>query len=283
MVKLLFGVLGIAGVIYLSLCGWLWLVQRRLMYLPSPVIEVTPSAFGLDYSDVWIPLSTEGGGTLHGWWLPADSDNDLTILYLHGNAGNISSNLAKAVQLRSLGASVLALDYRGYGLSSGPFPTEQRLYDDALAAWQYLQTEKQVPPHHLVIYGHSLGGAIGIELARRIPNLAGLVVEASFTSMVDMAVLSQYNRWFPVSQLLNQRFDSLAKVGRLKVPTFYLHGLADDSVPATMGETLYHASSGPKALWLVPNADHNDLPNWAGEEFSQRLRQFLQDHVLVQH
>ncbi|MGB3200007.1 MAG: alpha/beta hydrolase [Nodosilinea sp.] len=283
MVKFLFAVLGIVGVVYLSLCVWLWLVQRRLMYLPSPAVEATPSAFGLAYSDVWIPLSTEGEGTLHGWWLPTDNDNDLTILYFHGNAGNISSNLAKAVQLRSLGASVLAIDYRGYGLSSGPFPTEQRLYADALAAWQYLQTEKRVSPHHLVIYGHSLGGAIGIELARHIPNLAGLVVEASFTSMVDMAVLSQYNRWFPVSQLLNQRFDSLTKVGQLKVPTLYLHGVADASVPATMGEALYDASGEPKTLWLVPNADHNDLPNWAGEEFDQRLRQFLQDHVLVQH
>ncbi|WP_228052587.1 alpha/beta hydrolase [Nodosilinea sp. LEGE 07298] len=283
MVKFLFGVLGIVGIIYIALCGWLWVAQRRLMYLPSPTMGATPSAFGLAYSDVWIPIDFKGGGKLHGWWLPADSDHALTILYLHGNAGNVSSNLAKAIQLRSLGASVLAIDYRGFGLSSGPFPNEQRLYEDALAAWQFLQSEKQVAPHHLVIYGHSLGGAIGIELASHIPHLAGLVVEASFTSMGDMATLSQYNRWFPVSQLLNQRFDSLAKVSRLKVPTLYLHGLADASVPATMSEALYRASGGPKALWLVPNADHNDLPNWAGEEFEQRLHQFLQDHVLVKH
>ncbi|MGG6240286.1 alpha/beta hydrolase [Nodosilinea sp. AN01ver1] len=282
MLKFLAGILGIVGIIYLLLCGWLWLAQRRLMYLPSPTMGATPSAFGLAYSDVWIPLS-EGGGKLHGWWLPTDSGNDLTILYLHGNAGNVSSNLGKAIQLRSLGASVLAIDYRGFGLSSGPFPSEQRLYDDALAAWQFLQREKQVAPNHLVIYGHSLGGAIGIDLASRIPHLAGLVVEASFTSMGDMATLSHYNRWFPVSQLLNQRFDSLAKVSHLRVPTLYLHGLADASVPAVMSEALYRASGGPKALWLVPNADHNDLPNWAGDEFDRRLRQFLQDHVLVQN
>jgi hypothetical protein len=280
-VKLLFGVLGIAGVIYLSLCSWLWFAQRRLMYLPCPAMGVTPDAFGVAYEDVWMP--TDGAGQLHGWWLPANPGNDLTILYLHGNAGNVSSNLGKALQLRSLGASVLTIDYRGYGQSSGPFPTEQRLYEDALAAWRFLQVKKGVMPQHLVVYGHSLGGAIGIELARHVPNLAGLVVEASFTSMSDMATLSQYNRWFPVRQLLTQRFESIAKVNRLKVPTLYLHGLADASVPAVMSEALYQTTGGPKSLWLVPNADHNDLPDWAGDEFEQRLRQFLQDYVLVKH
>ncbi len=282
-VKFLVGILGIAGGIYLALCGWLWLAQRRLMYLPSPVMEVTPGAFGVDYEDVWIPVDRPLRGQIHGWWLPASGGGELTVLYLHGNAGNVSSNLAKALQLRSLGASVLAIDYRGYGQSSGPFPTEQQLYEDALAAWKFLQAERGVMPHHLVVYGHSLGGAIGVELACRVPHLAGLVVEASFTSMADMATLSQYNRWFPVRQLLSQRFDSIDKVSHLKVPTLYLHGTADLSVPATMSEALYEATHGPKSLWLVPNADHNDLTDWAGDEFGQRLRQFLQDHVLVQH
>ncbi|MFQ4137114.1 alpha/beta hydrolase [Nodosilinea sp. PGN35] len=282
-VKFLVGILGIAGGIYLALCGWLWFAQRRLMYLPSPVIEVTPTAFGVAYEDVWIPVDGPWGGQIHGWWLPASAGSELTILYLHGNAGNVSSNLAKALQLRSLGVSVLAIDYRGYGQSSGPFPSEQQLYDDALAAWQFLQAERGVMPHQLVVYGHSLGGAIGIELARRVPHLAGLVIEASFTSMADMASLSHYNRWFPVRQLLTQRFDSITKVKHLKVPTLYLHGMADLSVPATMGEALYQATQGPKSLWLVPKADHNDLPDWAGDEFKQRLHQFLQDYVLVQH
>lgn len=276
--KFLFGFLGIAGVVYLSLCGWLWIAQRRLMYLPCPTLEATPSAFGLAYSDVWIPVKSRDGGQLHGWWLPADGGTELTILYLHGNAGNVSSNLGKALELRSLGAAVLTIDYRGYGLSSGPFPSEQRLYEDAWAAWQFLRQEKEIAPQHLVIYGHSLGGAIGIELASQVPHLAGLVVEGSFTAMADMATLSHYNRWFPVRQLLTQQFNSIAKVGHLKVPTLYLHGLADTSVPASMGEALYQATPGAKSLWLVPNADHNDLTAWAQDEFRQRLQGFLQNH-----
>jgi pimeloyl-ACP methyl ester carboxylesterase len=281
MLKLLFGVLSMAGVVYLTMCGWLWAAQRRLMFLPSRVLEAAPNTFGLAYEDVRIPVASEGGGQLHGWWLPAEQPTGLTILYLHGNAGNVSSNLGKAIALRSLGANVLAIDYRGYGLSTGPFPNEQRLYDDAWAAWQFLHREKGVAPQHLVVYGHSLGGAIGIALASRVPHLAGLIVEGSFTSMADMATLSQYNGWFPVRQLLTQRFDSIAKVKRLEVPTLYLHGLADASVPATMSEALYHATPGPKDLWLVPRADHNDLTDWTGHEFERRLRKFLQDYALA--
>jgi pimeloyl-ACP methyl ester carboxylesterase len=278
--KLLAVVLGIAGVIYTLLCLWLWAVQRKLMYLPSPVMETNPAAYGLPYSDVWIPVS--GGGQLHGWWLPGERSDGLTVLYLHGNAGNISSNLGKAVELRSLGAAVLAIDYRGYGQSSGPFPTEQRLYDDAWAAYEFLQRQG-VSPQQLVVYGHSLGGAIGIELARRVPDLAGLIVEGSFTSMGDMAALSAYNGWFPVRRLLTQQFDSMAKLPDLRVPTLYLHGLADASVPAAMSEALYAATLGPKDLWLVPNADHNDLTTWVPEEFVPRLQQFLQHRALARH
>jgi pimeloyl-ACP methyl ester carboxylesterase len=281
-IQLFFNILGIAGLVYLTLCGGLWVSQRRLMYLPSSIVDTTPSALGLDYSEVWIPVTSPGQGRLHGWWLPAEGDHPLTILYLHGNAGNISDNLDKALELRSLGAAVLTIDYRGYGQSIGPFPSEQRLYQDAWAAWQYLHHEQGVATHHLVIYGHSLGGAIAIELASHTPQLAGLVVEGSFTSMADMASRSQYNRWFPVRQLVNQRFDSLAKAPHLQMPTLYIHGLADASVPATMSEALYQATTGPKSLWLVPNADHNDLTDWAGDEFRQRLHQFLQDYVLAQ-
>lgn len=279
MIKLLVDVLGVVGLVYIGLCGWLWVAQRRLMYMPSSAMGTTPNDLRLGYEDLWIPVAD--GGQLHGWWLPPDHPGDRTILYLHGNAGNVSSNLAKAVALRATGAAVLAIDYRGYGLSSGPFPNEGRLYSDAWAAWQFLHREKGLAPQQLVIYGHSLGGAIGIDLARQIPHLGGLIVEGSFTSMADMATLSAYNGWFPVQWLLTQRFDSLAKVSQLSVPTLYLHGLADASVPATMSEVLHSATPGPGDLWLVPGADHNDLLDWTGDEFTKRIQGFLQDHALA--
>lgn len=279
--KLVFGILSISGLVYLTLCGWLGWGQRRLMYLPTQSIHTTPQDFGLSYEEVWIPVGEESPGHLHGWWLPTADRPGLTILYLHGNAGNISTNLGQILRLRALGVSVLTIDYRGYGQSSGPFPNEARLYEDALTACRFLLTQKSVDPRQLVIYGHSLGGAIGIDAAKHLPSLAGLIVEGSFTSMGDMAALSSYNRWFPVRQLLNQRFESLAKAAELTLPVLYIHGLADASVPAAMSHQLYQATPEPKELWLVPNADHNDLAAVAEQEFDQRLQQFLSDYVLL--
>lgn len=242
----------------------------------------TPADWGLAYEAVWIPVEGRGPtGQMHGWWLPTGDTPDLTVLYLHGNSGNISSNISQVKRLRALGASVLTIDYRGYGRSSGPFPDESRLYADAEAAYHFLIHDKAVDPRHLMVYGHSLGGAIAIDLALRVPPPAGLVVEGSFTSMGDMAERSTYNAWFPVRMLLTQSFESLAKVPHLALPTLYIHGLADASVPPDMSQTLYHATPAPKELWLVPNADHNDLIAQAGDDFDHRLHQFIQRHILA--
>ncbi|MEB3290239.1 MAG: alpha/beta hydrolase [Leptolyngbya sp.] len=279
---LFFGFLGISGLAYGLLCLGLRLIQRRMMYLPTALGTATPQDWGLIYEDVWISVGgSEDAGQVHGWWLPSPADPGLTVLYFHGNSGNMASNMSQVQRLHALGASVLTVDYRGYGRSSGPFPNETRLFADAVAAYHFLIQEKAVDPHHLMVYGHSLGGAIAIDLALRVGALAGLVVEGSFTSMGDMAEQSAYHPWFPVRRILTQPFESLAKVPHLTVPTLYIHGLADASVPATMGETLYRATPAPKELWLVPNADHNDLTAQAGEAFDQRLRQFIQDHILA--
>lgn len=273
MVKTLLGMLGVTALVYLGLCGWLWSSQRRLIFLPSADLTTTPADLGLAYETVGIPVGQ--GGRIHGWWLPGEEPSPLTVLYLHGNAGNISTNLGRAALLRSLGVSVLSIDYRGYGLSSGPFASEERLYEDAQAAYRYLHQDRGIDPRQLVIYGHSLGGAIALNLAGEVPALAALIIDASFTSMVDMVVLSPYNRWFPVRYLLTQRFDSLAKVPHLNLPIFYIHGLADIDIPPSMTERLYQGTPEPKLIWLVPGVEHNNLPEVAGTALQQRLREFF--------
>ncbi|WP_225907484.1 alpha/beta hydrolase [Leptolyngbya sp. BL0902] len=253
-----------------------------MMYLPTALDPLTPADWGIDYDEVWIPVEADGAaGQLHGWWLPAEASPGLTVLYLHGNSGSIASNISQVQRLRLLGVSVLTVDYRGYGRSSGPFPNEARLYADAMAAYNFLIREKAVDPHHLIVYGHSLGGALAINLAIHASSLAGVVVEGTFTSMGDMAERSAYQNWFPVRTILTQHFESLAKVPHLTMPTLYIHGLADASVPATMGQALYQATPAPKELWLVPNADHNDLISQAGADFDHHLRQFIQRHILA--
>lgn len=273
--------LGGAGAIaYLSLCALLWLGQRRLIFKPSPLLNWTPAHAGVPYEDVTIAVGTEKG-YLHGWFLPAQGrDTGLTVLYLHGNGGNIGSNLGQAQRFQAMGLSVLLMDYRGYGRSSGPFPSEQRVYEDAAAAWYFLRQNYQLDPSDIIIYGHSIGGAVAIHLAQQMEDAAGLVVESSFTTMEGMAQVRGYDRWVPVPLLLHQQFDSLAKVRSLRMPIFFIHGLADQTIPATMTQQLYDQAHAPKRLWLVPAADHNDLSSLAGLAYEEQWQAFIQDLVL---
>jgi fermentation-respiration switch protein FrsA (DUF1100 family) len=261
---------------YLCFCLLLYLRQTRRIFFPSPVIETTPAELGLPYEEVWLPV---GGERLHGWWIPAAREKG-AVLYLHGNAINIGANIGQAERFHRLGLSVLLIDYRGYGRSEGGFPTERRVYQDAEASWRYLMG--QVSPDRLFIYGHSLGGAIAIELASHHPEAAGLIVQSSFTSMRQMIDYVLPRRIFPADLLLTQRFDSLSKISALKLPILLIHGLTDEKVPAFMSEILYAAAPEPKQLYLVPLADHNNVGETAGDDYLQVVQQFVQQSLEMQ-
>ena len=199
------------------------------------------------------------------------------VLYLHGNGLNVGANVEHANRFHRLGLSVFLIDYRGYGKSQGEFPTESQVYKDAQLAWDYLVKQRGINPKQIYIYGHSLGGAVAIDLAVRHPEAAGLIVEGSFTSaraMVDFQ--SGVYRMFPIDLLLTQRFDSLAKVDRLQMPVLFIHGTADTVVPIEMSKKLFDASPEPKQLYIVPDAGHNNLAEFAGAEYLQRISQFVQ-------
>ncbi|MGF1521086.1 MAG: alpha/beta hydrolase [Leptolyngbyaceae cyanobacterium] len=268
---LLLGLIGVGAIAYVGVCLAIWLGQSRLIFHPQSDLATTPGDIGLTYQDVQIPV---GGGHLHGWWLPATDDHTQTILFLHGNAGNIAANLRYAGELCQAGPSILMIDYRGYGLSSGPFPNEARVYEDASAAWRYLTQTQSIAPENIVIFGHSIGGAIAIELARYSSKAAGLIVESTFTSMSAMVDYIGYSRIVP-KWLLNQLFDSEQKLPTLHLPMLLIHGLEDNTVPATMSEQLYAKASGPKKLWLVPGANHNDIAEVAGPKYSEFLQRWL--------
>jgi len=251
--RLLLAAAGALGLLYAMACAYLWMEQRSLIFLPDALVRRTPADVGLGFREVSIPM--EQGGAISAWWLPADATT-VMVLYLHGNDGNLDRELDRLRSLHRYGLPILAIDYRGYGRSRGPKPSEARVYDDAVAAWDYLVGSQGVDPRHIVIYGHSLGGAVAAELALRRGPACGVVLEATFSSMSAMGRLEY--PWLPVDWLLHERFDTLSKIDRLDLPLVFVHGTADDEVPSAMTEELFRAARGDKRLVLVPGAGHEE-------------------------
>ena len=269
---------------YSAVCLFLFAAQGKFIFFPARAIETTPKDFQLGYQDVVLPIPTKTGAaeTLHGWWIPAlersvnRRESGKVLLYLHGNGLNVGANVEHANRFHRLGLSVFLIDYRGYGKSQGDFPSESRVYEDAQLAWDYLVKQRGIKPSQIYIYGHSLGGAIAIDLAVRHPEAAGLIVEGSFTSaraMVDFQ--AGVYRVFPIDLLLTQRFDSIAKVDRLQMPVLFIHGSADTVVPTQMSKKLFDAAPEPKQLYIVPDGGHNNSAQIGGAEYLLRVRQFL--------
>ncbi len=267
----------VVAIAYLAACLYLYFQQTRFIFFPSSAIEVTPKAFNLKYQEVWIPVTAASGKVekIHGWWIPAAKPNAKVLLYLHGNGVNIGANAAHADRFHRMGFAVLIIDYRGYGLSEGSFPNETSVYLDAATAWNYLVKQRQIQPSDIFIYGHSLGGAIAINLAVQQPKAAGLIVESSFSSIQNVVNLRNQFRLFPVSFILNQRFDSISKVKNLRIPVLFIHGTDDFVVPVTMSEQLYATAPEPKQLLIVPNAGHNDVAEVAGWQYFKTVQKFV--------
>jgi len=243
-------------VAYGAATWYLWTKQRELIFLPTRDVHQSPADHDLKYQDVWLPVGGDHPVLLHGWWLQSNDPAAPVFLYLHGNDMNLGSNVEHIARLNRMGFSVLAVDYRGYGRSGGGFPSEAQVYEDADVAWNYLVQERHVDPTQAIIYGHSLGGAVAVELALRHPEAAGLIVESGFTSIPAIAKTVYW--MFPTDWLLNQRFDALAKVPYLRVPALFVHGTADSEVPYIMTEHLFNAARGPKWITLIPGGGHED-------------------------
>ncbi|ELR96401.1 alpha/beta superfamily hydrolase [Gloeocapsa sp. PCC 73106] len=265
-------------VIYILLCLALFQWQNRLIFFPTRLMATKPDELGLPYEDVWLSVTNKQGveENLHAWWLPNQSRGDV-MLYLHGNASNISHNLELAQKFYQLGFSLLLLDYRGYGLSSGKFPTEAQVYQDTQVAWDYLVQQKGLKPEQIFVYGHSLGGAIAVDLGLRQPQIAGLIIQGSFTSILDIVIhYGGIYRFFPTKVIINQRFDSLSKVPLLKMPLLFIHGSKDEVIPLAMSEKLFAAAKSPKQLLIVPEAGHDDVSGIGGEKYLESIQDFTQ-------
>lgn len=272
----------LAVLAYLLVCAYMWGIQRQKIFEPTPQIQTSPDRLGLKYEDVHFPSGSGAEqGELDAWWIPSERSEALTILYLHGNDKNIghARNVDSAARLHNMGYNVFMVDYRGYGKSTGGLPNEAKVYEDAESAWNYLTRQRAYDPKRIFIYGHSLGGAIAIDLAVHHPEAAGVIAESTFTSMVDIGKL-KYSL-LPVEQLLNQRFDSLSKVSHLKVPLLLIHGTWDRLVPYQMSQRLYETASQPKFEKLVEGGQHQNIGLVAPLEYRAAVTEFIQRYSVL--
>lgn len=235
-------------------------IEHWLTYFPDRTLTTTPGAFGLKYVDV--PLMAADGVRLHAWHVQVASPRALVLL-LHGNGGNIEHRLPLAAALAAVSLETLLLEYRGYGRSEGR-PTEEGLYLDADAGFSWAETAR--PDLPVVVYGESLGGAVAVDLAaRRAP--IGLCLQGTFTSLAEMA-----DRTLPFGSLLaRQRFDAIEKIQSVRMPVLIIHGDRDEIVPIDMARRLYDQVTGPRELYVVPGAGHNDLVERAAAQIAIRV------------
>jgi fermentation-respiration switch protein FrsA (DUF1100 family) len=246
--------------------------QDQLLFQPSSRLLATPDDAGMAYEDV--RLDTEDGETLHGWWIPAADTARGTLLFFHGNAGNVSGRLESVQQFHQLGLNVLIVDYRGYGQSTGS-PSEQGIYIDAEACWQYLTETKNLAPHELVIFGRSMGGGPATWLAAR-EQPGAVLLESVFTNVPDVG--AHHYSFLPVRALATNQFDNESRVGDIKAPTLHIHSRGDRVVPFALGRQVYEAAAAPKQF-LEIEGGHNDGFLVSADEYLRTIEDFLAEHL----
>ncbi|PKO30782.1 MAG: alpha/beta hydrolase [Betaproteobacteria bacterium HGW-Betaproteobacteria-9] len=243
-------------------CATLDQRQRAWIFQPSDRSwwRGEEAAAGMD--DVWIHFPSRETGQpvkLHGLWLAHENAttqaNAPVLLYLHGARFNVTGSAFRARRMQELGFSVLAIDYRGFGKSSPGLPSETMAYEDARAAWDWLG--QQYPGRPRYIFGHSLGGAIAIELAAQVGDEAGTLVEGGFTSIPDVVSTFKWG-WLPVGPLITQRFEAVKRVPAIGSPLLVVHGGADRLIQPELGRRLFDAATGRKAFVLVEGGSHHN-------------------------
>lgn len=240
-------------------CGSLDTLQSRLIFQPTDQQRPGLAVNSVDLSEIWLNFRstvTNGPARLHALWHPAANAAQAPVaLYLHGARWDVVGSSFRIRQLQAMGFSVLGIDYRGFGKSDPAQPSEALAYEDAEAAWQWLA--ERYPERRRFIYGHSLGGAIAIELASRVDDESGTMVEGTFTSIPDVFSTLRFG-WLPLEPLITQRFAAIDKVAQIGSPLLVIHGSDDRVVPPELGQRLYAAAQSPKRLVLVDGGTHRN-------------------------
>ncbi len=250
---------------------FLMIFEKRLIYYPAAALDVTPAALGLPFEEVSIDV--EHGVKLHGWFIKSSKQPAVaTVLFSHGNAGNIADRIDRIRTWRTLGVDVLLYDYRGFGRSTGA-PDEEGTYEDGRAAYDYLLKTRGVDPARLVLMGESLGCAISIQLALD-RKAAGLVLEAPFASIPHMA--AAIYPFLPAKLFVRTKYDNVAKIPQLKMPVLIVQGTQDEVIPVAQGRLVYEAAPQPKKFLSVEGAHHNDVYVVGGDRYLRELASFIE-------
>jgi uncharacterized protein len=247
---------------------WLRWYEPRMIYHPSRQMEQTPELVGLKYEDV--TLTSSDSLHINGWWVPG-RDAKLTVLFFHGNAGNISHRLEKLAIFKDLGVNTFIIDYRGYGRSEGT-PDEEGTCRDARAAYDYLIQQRKFTPRSIIVYGESLGSAIAADLASKV-EVGGLVLEEAFTSISDVG--QRMFPFFPVRWLVQNKYDTLSKLPRIKVPLLILHSREDEIFDMRHPQLLLAAANAPKQL-VELHGNHNDAFLVSEPVYRDALQKFIE-------
>jgi uncharacterized protein len=259
-------------VAYLALLLLLRLNESRLIYFPGPSRALLPPPTELDLPVQRVTFPTEDGLKLASWVIPAGaSSSGYWLLICHGNAGNLSEfgRPAHYAGLRQLGLNLLAFDYRGYGESEGA-PTEEGLYRDAKGAYRYLR-EQGIPPDRIIVFGHSLGSAVAVDLVSQAPA-AGLIVEGAPTSVIERG--QELYPFVPVRWLAVSRFPSIEKIPQVTIPKLFLHATGDEVIPVRHGRRLFEAAPPPKTF-VELQGGHGDAFDVDSAAYFGSIRRFI--------
>lgn len=251
----------------------LMIFEEKFIFFPSkyPSGLYGASRDGENIEDCW--FTAEDHVNLHGWFLKSNKAL-ATLVMAHGNAGNLSHRLEILRSLNDAGFNVFMFDYRGYGRSEGS-PTEEGVYRDGRAAFDYVVGRQDVDSSRVILFGTSLGGAVAVDVALRRPASA-LILESTFTSAKDVA--RAVYPFLPVSLVMRSEYNSAEKIQRLSIPLLSMHGENDEIIPLHLGRKLFGAANEPKEFYLISGAGHNDTFFVGGSEYLERIRRFAIRH-----
>lgn len=248
--------------------------EHRIIYHPHKYPEGSwnPSSSLVSKEDVH--FIADDGVKLHGWYISSKGSNT-TLLWFHGNAGNITHRLDNIEMLKPLNLDIFIFDYRGYGKSEGE-PDEEGIYLDSQAAYNWIVKVKKIIPQKIILFGRSLGGICAIEVASKNPA-AGIILESTFPSAGKMA--KTIFPVLPLSWAIKSRFNAIGKVPNLKLPKLFLHGTRDEIVPYKLGRELFSAAAEPKIFYDIQGAGHNDTFLVGGAGYLNAIDKFIKSII----